>query len=73
MNTLTRKRKKTEYVNPKTLQGDVGTRCGDIKGFVKLKDGQTVQVKLDDLKQFIEDNHGDIATQKIPNMVKRRV
>ncbi|WP_375513803.1 hypothetical protein [uncultured Nostoc sp.] len=44
----------------------------DIEGTVQLKNGQAVQVKLDDLKQFIEDNRSQIAVQKIPNMGKRR-
>ena len=44
----------------------------DIEGTVQLKKGQTVQVKLGQWKQFIEDNRSQIAVQKIPNMGKRR-
>lgn len=45
---------------------------GDIESIVKLKNGQTVKVKLDDLEQFIKENRSQIAVQKIPNMGKRR-
>lgn len=44
----------------------------EVEGIVQLKNGQSIQVKLDDLKQFIDDNRSVIAHQKIPNMGKRR-
>lgn len=44
----------------------------DIEGAVQLKNGETLQVKLNDLKQFIDNNRDQIAIQKNPNMGKRR-
>ena len=66
-------KKKVSATQQRLQDSTVSSReTNDIEGTVQLKNGQAVQVRLDDLKQFIEDNRSQIAVQKIPNMGKRR-
>lgn len=45
----------------------------DLVGTVLLKNGNSVRVRLDDLKQFLRDNHDQVVSQKRTGMGKRRV
>ncbi|MBD2387791.1 hypothetical protein [Cylindrospermum sp. FACHB-282] len=40
---------------------------------VQLKDGRAIQVKLDDLKQFLDENRNNVVFEKLANVGKRRV
>ncbi len=40
---------------------------------VQLKDGRAIHVKLDELKQFLDDNRNNVVFKKLANMGKRRV
>ncbi len=70
---LLRSKNKVSATQQKLQNTTISSReAEDIEGTVQLKNGQAVQVRLDDLKQFIEDNRSQIALQKIPSMGKRR-
>ncbi|MDM9583688.1 hypothetical protein [Nostoc sp. GT001] len=70
---LLRSKNKVSATQQRLQNSTVSSReVDDIEGTVQLKNGQAVQVRLDELKQFIEDNRSQIAVQKIPNMGKRR-